>query len=380
VAFDWNSVASPPGDGELEITVIGPGYGESIVIHCGNGAWIIVDSCVDTTESEPRTAAALNYLRAVGVRPYDQVQLVVATHWHDDHIQGIGQIVETCTQADFCCACTLLKEEFVIYVEEMCKGGLATSGAKLANFRRAIRAVKKRDSVFRYALAGKLLLNFGTGVQASHGAFTVTALSPSDLEYQIFLQEIGKLRPRAREPKRAAVARTPNLAAVVLHVQRGDDAMLLGADLETSGNPLRGWTAVVTEALRLSMSRAQVVKVPHHGSYSSHHPEMWTKLLSPAPTGVLTPYNRGAPTSRPPTDADVERIAGLCGASYVTTRRFGPRGPVRDAAVARGLRESGIVTRSLQNPIGIVRLRKRIDAGWRVELFPPACPLERFAA
>jgi hypothetical protein len=48
-----------PNADELEISLFGPGYGESLALHLGNGQWMIVDSCVD---SSSRRAAALGYL------------------------------------------------------------------------------------------------------------------------------------------------------------------------------------------------------------------------------------------------------------------------------------------------------------------------------
>ena len=39
---------TPPGRREFELTLLGPGYGESIVLHVGDGIWILVDSCLDT--------------------------------------------------------------------------------------------------------------------------------------------------------------------------------------------------------------------------------------------------------------------------------------------------------------------------------------------
>ena len=36
---------NPPRDDEFELTLLGPGYGESIVMHVGDGAWVLVDSC-----------------------------------------------------------------------------------------------------------------------------------------------------------------------------------------------------------------------------------------------------------------------------------------------------------------------------------------------
>lgn len=35
----------PPDAQEMEITLFGPGYGESVVVHLGDQHWFIVDSC-----------------------------------------------------------------------------------------------------------------------------------------------------------------------------------------------------------------------------------------------------------------------------------------------------------------------------------------------
>ena len=87
-------VFSPPSAEQLEISVFGPGYGECIVVHLGHGDWLINDSCVDST-GEP---VALYYLRRIGVRVEDQVKLIVASHWHDDHVRGLREIVARCVR------------------------------------------------------------------------------------------------------------------------------------------------------------------------------------------------------------------------------------------------------------------------------------------
>ena len=37
----------PPASDVFEVSIFGPGKGESIVVHIGNGRWIVVDSCRD---------------------------------------------------------------------------------------------------------------------------------------------------------------------------------------------------------------------------------------------------------------------------------------------------------------------------------------------
>ena len=64
---------SPESD-EIEVNIFGPGYGECVLIHIGNGKWVVVDSCVDR-DSQP---AALTYLRSIGSDPSEAVCLIIA--------------------------------------------------------------------------------------------------------------------------------------------------------------------------------------------------------------------------------------------------------------------------------------------------------------
>lgn len=104
-----------PATNVLELSLIGPGYGETAVLHLGKGVWAIVDSCEDS-DGRPR---ALRYLRDMGVDPSVSVKLVVATHWHDDHIRGMGDQVEVCRSASFCCAGVLTELEFLATMQAL---------------------------------------------------------------------------------------------------------------------------------------------------------------------------------------------------------------------------------------------------------------------
>ncbi|KJU81704.1 hypothetical protein MBAV_006106, partial [Candidatus Magnetobacterium bavaricum] len=41
---------TPPKDNELEVTVFGTGYGESIVMHVPGIGWGVIDSCTMETD------------------------------------------------------------------------------------------------------------------------------------------------------------------------------------------------------------------------------------------------------------------------------------------------------------------------------------------
>jgi metal-dependent hydrolase (beta-lactamase superfamily II) len=104
--------SKPPAVDEFEISLLGPGYGESIVLHIGAGEWAILDSCQNSTKE----VAPLAYLRGLGIDPASAVRVVVATHWHDDHARGLAEVVTTCTAAEFVCASALTKREFIAMV------------------------------------------------------------------------------------------------------------------------------------------------------------------------------------------------------------------------------------------------------------------------
>ena len=89
---------SPPAPHHLEISVFGPGIGECVVVHLGDSDWVVVDSCIDRQSGRP---VALEYLRSLGVDVASQIKLVIATHWHDDHIRGIAEILHAAESAKF---------------------------------------------------------------------------------------------------------------------------------------------------------------------------------------------------------------------------------------------------------------------------------------
>src|SRR5258707_5632727 len=89
---------SPTGAYEIEVSVFGTGFGESIVVHMGMNRWMVVDSCRDP---ETRSPMPLEYLAEIGVDLADSIKLIVATHWDDDHIDGIGELFYRAKSAVF---------------------------------------------------------------------------------------------------------------------------------------------------------------------------------------------------------------------------------------------------------------------------------------
>ena len=352
---------TPPGEGEFELTLLGPGYGESIVLHVGGGVWVLVDSCLDTNG----TPRALRYLQSIGVDPAETVDLIVATHWHDDHIRGIEKLVEVCKKASFCCATVLCKEEFLTAVGALKDRHLSVAGSGL----KEIHGVFSRLS----QVAPKLTLALADRRIFMQGACEIWSLSPNDANFLKFLKTIADLLPEVGRSKTRIPSLSPNDVAVALWVKVEDIAVLLGSDLEK-----RGWVEILQNASPPN-GKASAFKVPHHGSKNAHEPDVWKRMLAPDPFAVLTPWRKGSRTL--PSQQDVQRILSFTTNAYASERLgSSTRSPVsRINMVERTIRESGVDLRRLAP--GAVRLRRPIglQAQWKVETFGAACHLKDFA-
>lgn len=365
-----NSLPSPA---QIEVTLFGPGYGESVLVHLGSNRWAIIDSCI---EPQSRSPAALEYLAARGVNPEEAVVLVASTHWHDDHIRGLSDVVRICENARFACPLAFRKEEFIGAVSRFnVNNGIAGGSGVQELWKIYHLMVEGRRP--KLASAGMELLSI-SGQELGHGQpVKIDALSPSDHQVDKFLLEIAQDLPQFKMTKFRAVSRTPNESALVILVQIGPVAILLGADLEEEGDPNVGWSAVIRDR-GVFQPKAAVYKVAHHGSITAHHDQIWTELLIETPFALLTPWNRAKGL---PTGEDIKRLVELTEKGYITAVPKQAISKVkRDPAVERTIQETvGGKLRRAQPSFGTLRLRtiENDHSQWHVELSDTASPLNR---
>lgn len=287
-----------PEDFESELTAFGPGYGECLLVHLGLGEWLIVDSCI-----RAKRQPALEYLQAMHVDPATAVKLVVATHWHDDHVKGISEVVAACQSALFSCSVALHGDELIQGLGSVppSRHGRLTSGVE--EMQKVLDVEKGgRDTPPTWAIQERPLYRRRS---PSPLTCSVLALAPSDravLEaYEGVVNRIAAGSPagRVRPPDR-------NLGAVVLWVEVGEATMLLGSDLQE--DPGGGWTAVLD--CWTGMNRqSEIFKVPHHGSENGHLDDVWNRILIERPDAVVCPHHNGR--NHLPTPPDLERLCGL---------------------------------------------------------------------
>jgi hypothetical protein len=362
---------TPPPSNEIEISVFGPGLGECIVAHVGGGRWIIIDSCIDRNKKRP---VALAYLDEIGVNP-SSVEMILITHWHDDHVAGIDEVVASCTNARFWCSSALRSTEFLQLLEiDLKRKGLRfTRGVKFIG-----NVVDRIGSDFNFALASMRIFRQEIDVSGFSVNIEAWTLSPSQAEHFLSVKNLGALAADRVGPEKTIPDRNPNHSSVALALMIGETHILLGADLEETGNPNYGWSAIINNQTRPQNFRASLFKIPHHGSVTGHCSGVWTSLTIKQPATAVTPYNIGRYIL--PQDADVARIDSLSNGAFITKTGLFQRALRRPGSTGKLI--PGSLKRLSKTP-GHIRFRRKIDdpsADWQTSLFDGAADLVKFNA
>jgi beta-lactamase superfamily II metal-dependent hydrolase len=363
------SLSQSPAVDELEITVFGPGVGECVLVHCGEGNWLCIDSAHEGTR-----CWAIGYLTQLGVQSADSLRLIVCTHWHTDHVRGLTELVATCANARFVCSLALRSEEFKKIVARFSTTDVfGELSLPLREVRGVFEILGSRSVSGGYIPPKLAQAHLPLDAFVVRGVpVKIQALSPSDQDVFKALQSFAGYFVPLDEGATGLSPIDQNDASVVVHIEIGNDCILLGADLEKTNSPLTGWNAVVASAMR-PQQPAGAFKVAHHGSANAHSTAVWTQMVAPQAIAVVTPYLRSAL----PRPEDIERLRAQNATVFATGL---PRAvPMhRRPEVERTMREAAPNLRTFRRPAqpGIVRLRKQIgSARWRHELFGAATAL-----
>lgn len=368
------SPTDAPAADQIEISIFGKGLGEAIVVHIGAGRWITIDSF----EVDKRSIAQI-YFDNIGVDPTTCVEAVVATHWHDDHVKGITSLFSVTPNAEIIVPMAMCDDEFVKFAAAFANQKAAKFSSGVEEFGGILKLAYSRHRPgtqfpMRFAKHGSVGFRCA-GSALPHGAtVTLEGLSPSDHDMNQFLAGLAKVRPtpaslqQASNPKR-------NEVSAAFWLQIGQDAVLLAADVENSGNVNSGWKAILAAQVQ-PLTKASLVKIPHHGGASGHHDAMWTQLLSSKPLATLAPWTRGG--GRLPTGTDIDRILPLTGNSFATGPSAESRPAGQPPMVAKEFGRGRVSLRRVMEKIGLVRHRGTIVGDvvhWTTDLFGEACTL-----
>lgn len=358
-----------PQANEIELSLFGPGIGECAVIHLGNEQWMVVDSCKGL---DAKRSVALEYLEGMGVDVENQIKLIVVTHWHDDHIRGIAQLVRHAGSARFACSAALRCEEFLKLVAADRDISLVEHSSGVSEFSDVLDVLSNRANG-KYATGPDHWAAEGSRLYSDpERDVEVWALSPSAQTITDSKGAMSALLPVPGEAIRRFYQPGPNDLSVVIMVLAPGIQLLLGADLERGLDEKRGWHAVINSNI-IPKHPCHVYKVAHHGSIGADMDAIWMKMLVDKPYAVISPYARGIKPL--PSSDDVRRMQHHTNHIYCTAPPT-TSPPQRDSAVERTIKEMVKTHRAIRKQPGHVRVRLPFNSdfpsGVSVKLFDGA--------
>jgi hypothetical protein len=359
---------SPPSPETPEVSLFGTGYGESVVVHLGGGEWLIVDSC---EHPDSGVVAAKSYLDAVGVAR-DAVRVVLITHWDDDHIRGASCLARHYRACEVACSSAQTTDEFkTLYGQLLEAGAIGAHGPGIRELRAVLAELARRPSGGagpRKVTAVGPHQTLWQRVEAGAVVAEVRSLSPSADSVERAIRALVRQTPGMGTPPRSTFS-DRNWASVAVSVRVGESHILLGADLENTAGAGRAWRVLTTSEKRIP-GLAEVFKVPHHGSDDADEPDVWTTMLAPNPTALLTPFAQGQKPRPQPAD-----VARLC-TRTTDLHQAGalPTSPAHFRNPVGRIQTDSTISFQREGKMGHVRLRLS-DDGVEVEHFGSAARL-----
>lgn len=350
----------------VEISIWGGGVGESILIKSLEGKWIIIDSCCNPKTKKP---VALEYLIQRGIDVVNDVVCIIATHWHDDHIKGLSELVEACTNAKIIISAALNRDEFysLVSTNENHERVLQEKSSGIKEFSKIYNfLIENNQPRLSWASKDKVFIN--------ESNLKVITLSPSDTEVSMSLERLTEYLPDVSKPLRVIPSRGPNHTAVVTFIKIGEMRFIFGADLEESSDQSSGWHSIVNTSVLIEKG-IDIIKIPHHGSENGHNEKLWTDYLIASPYALLTPYTR----SKLPRNEDIDRILNKSEKSFCTSHPEAKFKHAQDNAIEKTIKEVTKSYKAFKQNIGQIKVTKTVDqTEFEVELIDSAKHLKEF--
>lgn len=300
---------------KLYCFVSGPGEGEAIALRIPNFGWILVDSYLEGD----RPASLFWVERFPG-----PVRLLVWTHPHRDHCQGLDRLIERGRPERILVPGFRLASfpQFLASTRERKKAGASTKEYLLC-----------QDSLSAYArveaLAPDQVLDPPVGKILDFPSGQIELCHPDDPARE----ELNRLM-------QSSGGNFFNKFSAVARIRWHEVELLLGADLETAG-----WNRVLAQ--RPDLKDVPHLKIPHHGSEDSFADWCLASNLNMSRTWWITPKN----TSHLPQLEELNRLAAAQPELSLTTlpgylQRPVTPGPVSLSALTTAPMKMGGIRRS----------------------------------
>lgn len=355
----------PPNENELEISIFGPGYGESIVLYIPQIGWGIIDSCV--LQDKKRTVVLpLEYLLSLLKPQFPKLAFVILTHPHEDHYKGIDQVLQKYPGGTerVCWYEGNGVRELKTYIVQQKVGWRQVLPGLVEIFNALNEAVKSGAQQRRLSEMTEVFEQKNIKIEG-YGTTDIRmmALSPSAASTQKYVEKLFEAFPQPGAPVLPIKDEAHNLISVALLLKLGDLQIVLGSDVENGLDDYTGWKGIVFNRDCPDLW-ANLVKVAHHGSENGFNSFAWEKHCSKKkPLAVITPFCKGNVIL--PKEKDVEKLKEFSEKVGLTSsvkfieklNKYYPRDVVR--GIVNKTRSLRIIEPS--DKIGFIRVRFLLD-------------------
>ncbi|MGP0062042.1 MAG: MBL fold metallo-hydrolase [Isosphaeraceae bacterium] len=276
----------------LGVHVIGPGYGESIVIELPDGQVGIIDS-FGTRHTGPPT---LEFLRARYPK-LRKLRFVALTHPHADHCMGMSCYFDAYDVEEFWVFHSFLEHTCMGYFKAMRDKGASDAVEKALGLPAGsiwFEALRIKDAVKekKGAIAPRFLMA-GAHSELCGGRVTARFLTPNDegkWRYgEILADASAKLMADGPKlnPDWDPSGLPHNQASGAILFEYGDTRILLMADAEDDL-----WQDLIKEKGDSPLPKAHYIKGAHHGSANGYNSKIYACAADKKTVVVITPFNR----------------------------------------------------------------------------------------
>jgi hypothetical protein len=269
----------------VHVFVFGAAIGEAIAVALPNTGWVLVDGCRLELEGEERFPAieVFKNLRA-GID--DAIELLVWTHPHADHYQGIRECIEIYRPRRV--GMTLVEApppgSPAREVEALGTHPTLPADLRLQDVFKLVRSTLERVFLYWRERPDSRLPLSAQAAPLTLGATRVRAFSPDS-------QALGAFYGLPLDGLRAALKERANEYSVVLGLEFGATRLVLGGDLPYSRGALipHAWHLVSEAAPELA--EHDLFKVSHHGSAEAL-PPAFRRRAAPSREWLVAPFAR----------------------------------------------------------------------------------------
>ncbi len=353
-----------PGVADIILFGTGGGYGEAILIHFGNGDWVAVDSCIN-----PNTGISipLEYLKENNVKESD-LKLIICTHWHDDHIKGLSQLLNFGVNSEFSCSKANDFEKFCYAI-------------KIDSQRPSSRSTKEFEKCHNILLkrGESPVMSYPDRVLYQNDKDSIISLSPSDESLNEFDQYLSQILVDLKGLNKDIDAQNPNHYSTALQVKLESHTAILGADLETTNNRKTAWTAILDNSKTLVKDPSpKYFKISHHGSKTGYSNEFWDLIFDNELNGTMTPWTLGGNSL--PKDDMISLFKGKTRNLFITSDYVVGRKPKkRDRIADRTIKEFNNTISEIKFNFGMVKssiIKSNEGSKWETKLHGSAKSLK----